>query len=193
MHPGTALSSSRLSFPITNLQPSSSRAHLWALLRSVQKQNLFPYKARIFHWETGFPDLANLVAPVLQVSSVWHHPHATGTRQQQPRVMRGFGFHQGGKGSEMAQAGVVQPCGVTHGQMQHPEPAFHEELALLMRPESGSGISHTGDGWTRAPADTGTAPGSSLLPQPRHNSARSSWLLPPASFSRLGCVSLLLL
>lgn len=150
MHPDTALSSSRLSFPITNLQPSSSQAHLWALLRSVQKQNLFLYKARIFHWETGFPDLANLVAPVLQVSSVWHHPHATGTRQQQPGVMRGFGFRQGGKGSEMAQAGLVQPCGVTHGQMQHQEPAFHEELALLMRPESGSGISHTGDGWTRA-------------------------------------------
>lgn len=42
----------------------------------------------------------------------------------------------------------MQPCGVTHGQMQHQEPAFHEELALLMRPESGSGISHTGDGWT---------------------------------------------
>lgn len=52
----------------------------------------------------------------------------------------------------MAQAGVVQACGVTHGQMQHQEPAFHEELDLLMRPESGSGISHTGDGWTRAPA-----------------------------------------
>lgn len=52
----------------------------------------------------------------------------------------------------MAQAGVVQPCGVTHGQMQHQEPAFHEELDLLMSPESGSGISHTGDGWTRAPA-----------------------------------------
>lgn len=49
----------------------------------------------------------------------------------------------------MAQAGVVQPCEVTHGQMQHQEPAFHEELDLLMSSESGSGISHTGDGWTR--------------------------------------------
>lgn len=52
----------------------------------------------------------------------------------------------------MAQAGVVQPRGVTHGQMQHQEPAFHEELDLQMSPESGSGISHTGDGWTRASA-----------------------------------------
>jgi len=52
----------------------------------------------------------------------------------------------------MAQASVVQPCEVTHSQMQHQEPAFHEELDLLMSPESGSGISHTGDGWTRAPA-----------------------------------------
>lgn len=40
-----------------------------------------------------------------------------------------------------------------------------------------------------APADTGTAPGSSVLPQPQESSARSSWLLPTASFSRLGCVS----
>lgn len=119
------------------------------------------------------------MAPVLQVSSVWHCPHARGPCQQQPRVMPGF--RQGGRGSEMAQAGVVQPCGVTHGQMQHPEPAFHEELALLMRPESGSGISHSGDGWTRAPAaHLGTAPGSSLLPQPRVNSCKE-----PLGFSLL--------
>lgn len=52
----------------------------------------------------------------------------------------------------MAQAEVVQPHGVTHGQMRHREPAFHEELDLLMSSESGSGISHTGDGWTRARA-----------------------------------------
>lgn len=52
----------------------------------------------------------------------------------------------------MAQAEVVQPRGVTHGQMRHREPAFHEELDLLMSSESGSGISHTGDGWTRARA-----------------------------------------
>lgn len=85
--------------------------------------------------------------------------------------------------------------------MRHQEPAFHEELELLMSSESGSGISHTGDGWTRALAvhlgtwrHLGTAPGSSLAATATGEFLQgASWLLPAASFSRLGCVSVLLL
>lgn len=93
----------------------------------------------------------------------------------------------------------MQPCGVTHGQMQHQEPAFHEELDLLMSRESGSGISHTGDGWTQASAPyQGTwrheaeQPDCLWLRQPQLNFLqRALWFLHPAIFSRLGCVSLL--
>lgn len=60
----------------------------------------------------------------------------------------------------MAQAGVVQPRRVTHGQMQHPEPAFHAELDLLMSLNLGQAFPTLGMGGrghrhpTREPGDT---------------------------------------